>query len=83
MGLVAQIGKFPDGDAESRQGNVDVEKHPAMIGSLTRRVAATFSPQAFAKKRKIRIEAGKEKHRSVTRAPKLLLGAPISEMSFC
>ena len=31
IGLVAQIGKSPDGNQEHRKWNVDVEKHPAMI----------------------------------------------------
>lgn len=35
MGLVAQIGEFPDGNEENRKWNVDVEKHPAMIDRKT------------------------------------------------
>jgi hypothetical protein len=31
MGLVAQIGKFPNGNEENKKWNLDMGKHPAMI----------------------------------------------------
>jgi len=40
MGLVAQIGEFPDGNEENRKWNVDVEKHPAMTEARQTALAA-------------------------------------------
>ena len=34
MGLVAQIGKFPNGNEENKKWNLDMGKHPAMRYSV-------------------------------------------------
>jgi hypothetical protein len=46
MGLVTQIGKFPDGNDENRKWNEDMEKHPAMRhGTSTSGSNVSFSTQ--------------------------------------